>query len=560
MVADIIYSLFNLLGGLAVFMYGMKVMSDNLERVAGRKIKAMMSKVSGNKLVGVGIGTAVTAIIQSSAATTVMIVGFVNIGIITLMQAVPVIIGANIGTTVTLQITSLKNIFNITAIAGFFAAAGLFMNMFSRKNAIKRSGAILIGLGMIFIGLDFMSSSMGIFKEPLAHFFAVINNPILLMLFGMIFTAVIQSSSATTVIVAGFAAAGSMSLEAAVYSVLGMNIGTCVTALFSSIGTNINARRAAVIHLLFNVLGAIMVAAAFALIGFGAVEAALRAVSGLDIMRQIANFHTLFNVFTTILLLPLSGVLVKLSQLIVKGSEKKTESFRMYYFDERVLKTPPVAVSQLKDELLNMLSLAKRNLDLSIEALSTLNLDHDGEVMRREDEINFLNNAITNYLVQLSSLDLSYEDEKIVGSFFNAVTDIERIGDHAENVQKFVRKMNDEKIEFSDEAKQEIRDYADILNKMFEYVVKVFHDRQIELIPQVNKFEEFADSFKHQMTRAHIERLNNGTCTAESGAIYLSLASNFERVADHLLNISESVLTYVKKPDLKKKPSPKPAS
>lgn len=559
MVREIIYSLFNLLGGLAVFMYGMKVMSDNLERVAGRKIKAMLSKVSENRLVGVGIGTAVTAIIQSSSATTVMIVGFVNIGIMTLMQAVPIIMGANIGTTVTLQIASLKNVFDITAIAGFLAAAGLFMNMFSNRNAVKRSGAILVGFGMIFIGLDFMSISMDSFKEPLAHFFAVINNPILLILFGMIFTAVINSSSAATVIVAGFAAAGSMNLETAVYSVLGMNIGTCVTALLSSIGTNINARRAAIIHLLFNVIGTISAAIAFAIIGFGPIGAGLRAASGQDIMRQIANFHTLFNLFTTILLLPFAQVLVKLSRFIVKGSEKKSESFHMYYFDERVLKTPPVAVSQLKDELLNMLSLAKKNLDLSIEALLSLNLDSDAEVLGREDEINYLNNAITNYLVQLSSLDLSYDDEKIVGSFFNVVTDIERIGDHAENVQKFARKMSEEKIEFSDQAKQEIREFAGILNNMYDNVVKVFRDKQIELMPQVNKFEELADSSKHKMTRAHIERLNNGTCTAESGAIYLSLASNFERVADHLINIAESVLTY-SKADLKRKPSPKPAT
>lgn len=558
MFRDIIYSLFSLLGGLAVFMYGMKIMSDNLERVAGKKIKAMMSRVTRNKLTGVGIGAAVTAMIQSSTATTVMMVGFVNIGVMTLVQAVPVIMGANIGTTVTLQIASLS-VFNVTAIAGFAAAVGMFMNMFSGKNAVKRTGIILVGLGMIFIGLNLMSSSMEKFSEPLSVFFAMINNPVVLILFGMVFTVMIQSSAAATVIIAGFAAAGSMSLETAIFAVLGMNIGTCITPMLSSIGTNINARRTAIIHLLFNVIGTGTVTILFYILGFNKVESGLLSISGSDVMRQIANFHTLFNVITTLLLLPLTGILVKISQLLVKGDDKKVEAFHMYHFDERVLKTPPVAVSQLKDELLNMLSLAKKNLDISIEALLTQNLDHDTEVLKREDEINYLNNAITNYLVKLSSLDLSYDDEKIVGSFFNVVTDIERIGDHAENVQKFARKMYDEKISFSDEAMSEIRDFAEILNNMYDNVVKIFGGREIDLITQVNKYEDQSDAAKHSMTRAHIERLNSGTCSAESGAVYLSLASNFERVADHLMNVAESVLTYVKKPDLKKKPQTNPA-
>lgn len=550
---SVIYSIFNLLGGLAVFMFGMKLMGDNLERVAGKNMKSLLSKVSNNRLSGVGIGVGVTSIIQSSSATTVMLVGFVNIGLMSLTQAAAVIMGANIGTTVTLQLTSLKNVFDVTAIAGFLAAIGLFVNMFATRNSLKRIGVILIGLGMIFIGLEFMSISMKVFRTPLSQFFSIIDNPILLILFGMAFTAIIQSSSASTVIVAGFAASGAIGLESALFAVLGMNIGTCVTALLSSIGTNINARRTAVIHLLFNVCGSIIVAVLFYIIDFNAIYSFLITISGTDVMRQIANFHTIFNILTTLLLLPFIEILVKLSKMLVKGTDKISEAFHLYYLDERVLKTPPIAVSQMKKELSNMVGLAKKNLDIAINSLINVSLDKDSEIKKREEEINYLNKAITGFLVKISALDISYEDEKIIGSYFNVVTDIERIGDHADNIQQFTRKMYDEHIIFSDEAKSELRNYAKILDNLYVNTMLVFNERKLSCMAEVNKYEEDADNAKIEMSKAHIRRLNNGNCTAESGAIYLSLATNFERVADHLTNVAESVLTYTKESEIRKK-------
>lgn len=550
---EVIYSIFNLLGGLAIFMFGMKLMGDNLERVAGRNMKSLLSKVSNNRLSGVGIGVGVTSIIQSSSATTVMLVGFVNIGLMSLYQAAAVIMGANIGTTVTLQITSLKDVFNVTAIAGFFAAVGLFMNMFGKKNTIKRTGVILIGLGMIFIGLQLMSASMTEFREPLAIFFATIDSPILLIVFGMVFTAIIQSSSAATVIVAGLAATGAIGLEPALYAVLGMNIGTCITALLSSIGTNINAKRTAVIHLMFNVFGSVIIILLFYIINFGAIQSFLITISGGEVMRQIANFHTIFNLLTTLMLLPFLNVIVKLSMLIVKGSDKVSEEFHLYYIDERVLKTPPIAVSQMKKELVNMLAIAKKNMDDATNSLIDVNLDKNSKILKNEEEINYLNKAITGYLVKIAGLDISFEDDMIIGSYFNVVTDIERIGDHADNIQKFTRKMYDEHIVFSDDAKDELRNFIRILDELYVYTLKVFADRDIKYMAQVNMFEEQSDNAKKEMSKAHIQRLNSGCCSAESGAIYLSLATNFERVADHLTNIAESVLTYTKQTDAKKK-------
>lgn len=549
---NIVYNIFNLLGGLAVFMYGMKIMGDNLERVAGRNMKSLLSKVSNNRLSGVGIGMGVTAIVQSSTATTVMLVGFVNIGLMSLYQAAAVIMGANIGTTVTLQITSLKDIFDVTAISSFLALIGLFMNMMSKKNTVKRVGIILIGLGMLFIGLSIMSNAMREFREPLSVFFLTINNPILLILFGMVFTTIIQSSSAATVIVAGLAASGAIGLESALYAVLGMNIGTCITALLSSIGANINAKRTAFIHLAFNVVGSVIMIVVFYLVNFDKIYSFLQYISGVDVMRQIANFHTVFNVLTTLMLLPFLNLLVKLSVLVVKGKDKTSEAYHLYYLDERVLKTPPIAVEQMKKELSNMVGLAKKNLDTAIESLINVNLDKDSEVIQREEQINYLNKAITGYLVKISNLDLSFDDEMIIGSYFNVVTDIERIGDHADNIQKFARKMYDENISFSDEAKQELRKFAAILDELFKFTLKVFEEKKLAYMAQVNKYEEEADNAKKEMSKAHIQRLNSGNCTAESGAIYLTLASNFERVADHLTNIAESVLGYTKQIEVKK--------
>lgn len=549
---DYIYKLFNMLGGIALFMYGMKLMSDNLERLAGKKMQQMMGRVSNNNLAGVGIGFGVTAIIQSSTAVTVMLVGFVNIGIISLMQATAIIIGSNIGTTLTMFLVSLKEFLNMTSIAALIAFAGFILIIGSSKDNLKRIGGILLGFGMIFVGLDFMSEASMIFEEPLKGFFATFqNSPILLVLFGTMFTAIVQSSSASTVMMGTFVAMGVVSFESAMYAIMGMNIGTCFTAMFSSVGTSVNAKRAAWIHLLVNVIPTV-VAYVLMLLFKNQIIQFLETVSftsaaqgGADFLK-IANFHFFFNVFSALLLFPFIRPLGKIATLIVPGKEKASDGFMLKHLDERVLKTPAIAVSQAVKEVARMAALAKENLDVSVAALIGRDVSRAEEVKVREEEINFLNKAITRYLVQISNLEISFNDEKIIGSLFNVVTDIERVGDHADNIMRYSQKMLESNIEFSEEADADLKKVIIVLNQLYESTMLVFCKRQIRYIDDVNAYEEQVDAFKRDMTNSHIARLNRGECSAESGAIYLSLASNLERVADHFTNIAESVLTYTK--------------
>jgi phosphate:Na+ symporter len=544
-----IFNVCKLLGGLAVFMYGMKIMGDSLERVAGNNMIKLLSKVSNNRFSGVGVGLGVTAIMQSSSALTVMLVGFVNIGVMTLTQATAIIMGSNIGSTLTLQITSLKAYFDVTAVVSLFAVFGLFLNMFSKKNTLQRVGIILVGLGMIFIGLDFMGTSVESFQEPLKGFFTMIDNPFLLILFGAVFTGIIQSSAAATIIVANFAMQGAISVESALFAVMGMNIGTCVTALLACIGTSVNARRTAIIHLVFNIIGTVIVTALFFIVGAGNVMSLIYAVSGSGAeyaIRQIANFHTLFNIFTTILLLPFVKQLVTLSKFLIRGKDPKENAFHLKYVDERVLTTPPVAVSQMKKEVLNMAELAKSNLDIAFDAILSGSLAKDPELVKREEEVNFLNKAITGFLVRISSLDIGYKDELIIGSYFNVVTDIERLGDHAVNIMEFARRCQAENIKFSDGAAADIQRYERLLGDLYAEAMNVFTRLQVSGMALVNQYEDRSDRLKESMSNAHIDRLNKKECSPESGAVYLGLAGNFERIADHLTNVAESILSYVK--------------
>lgn len=550
---DYIYSLFTMLGGIAIFMYGMKIMSDNIERLAGDKMQRMMGKVSENNIIGVGIGFGVTAIIQSSTAVTVMLVGFVNVGIISLMQATAIILGSNIGTTITMQIISLEGIkwLDMTAFAAIIAFVGFLLIMTNKKDALTRLGRILLGFGMIFIGLDMLSSASLIFEQPLGKFFTVFNNPILLVLFGTVFTGLVQSSAASTILIGEFVGLGAISFDAAMYVIMGMNIGTCFTAMISSVGTSVNAKRTAWIHLLVNVIPTVVMFILFYFIKDISREF-IYSISMNTAMHQIANFHLLFNIFSALMLLPFIRPLGKLAKLIVPDKDEKvSDSFKLKFLDERVLKTPPFAVAQALKEVNRMAAVAKQNLDEAMKALLSKEYSLEANVKKREEEINYLNKAITRYLVQISNLDISYQDEKIIGSLFNVVTDIERIGDHADNIMKYALKMRDHNILFSEDANFDLISVADILNKLYDSTMLVFNKRQLSAMDDVNMYEEQTDKFKRNMTNAHVERLNNGECTAECGAIYLSLASNLERVADHFTNIAESVLTYVKQPSNK---------
>lgn len=553
----IIYPVFMLLGGLAVFMYGMKIMSDSLEELGGSKMRTLLGKVSNNRFAGVGIGAGVTAIIQSSSATTVMLVGFVNVGLLTLLQATPIIMGANIGTTITAQIASLgsfSDIIDVTAILALSACVGVFLCTFSKKPKVQKSGIIIAGLGMLFIGMYLMSDSMTGLKESgiIDNILGGVNDPFLLLLIGTIFTAIIQSSSAATGIVITLLGTGLLDPAPALFIVFGTNIGTCITAMLASIGTSTNAKRTAIIHLLFNVIGCLIVMIPFVVlhyIGKGAVIGDIMKILafGSELpARQIANFHTIFNVLVTLMLLPFTKWLVYLAQKIVPDKKvKETTEIKsgtqLEYLDDLILKTPPIAVAQVKKEVTAMCNLARENLATSIDAIINQDENKVEVVKKNEERIDFLNREITKYLVKISTLNISANDEKFLGSLYHVVSDTERIGDYADNFAEYVNRMKQSNLAFSQDAIEDIQDMYSKVDLLFRDSIYAFENRDVNMLEEVTRREQSIDDMKSKMMDAHIERLNKGLCNAEIGSIYYSLASSLERVADHLTNVAFSI-------------------
>lgn len=554
---DILYAFLSLLGGIGVFLYGMKLMGDSLEMVAGNEIKRMFAKISDNKIIGVGIGAVTTAVVQSSAAVTVMAIGFVNSGLMSLIQAAAIVFGANIGTTstaliVALGVGGLADV-KLTVIFAALAGVGAMTIMFSKKDKVKKIGGIITGLGMIFVGLSVMTDSMSIFSESpkIVEFLAKISNPALLLLFGIAFTALIQSSSAVSGIVVTMSVAGLLSFDQGLYIILGSNIGTCITSLIASIGTSTNAKRTAVIHLMFNVIGVLI----FGLVSISGVFSKMFMLINNPAMR-IALLHTFFNVVTTIILLPFMNLLVKLVSKMVpeKHKDEKKDEPHLYYLEERLLRTPPVAVAQMKNEVINMAEIAKTNFDVCVDAVMRAKVsDVIEDVQRNENTLNFLNREMAKYLVKLSQVDLSEEDKQLIGTTYHTISDIERIGDYAENISEYAEKLENDGVAFSEGAIKEIGTLKDTINNLYNFVMKTYKEATIDYIADVNYYEESVDKLKEEMSEHHIERMNNGTCTPEVGALYLSLASNAERVADHMTNIAFAVKSYAKKNDKKEK-------
>ena len=547
---DILYAFLSLLGGIGVFLYGMKLMGDSLEMVAGNEIKRMFAKISDNKIIGVGIGAVTTAVVQSSAAVTVMAIGFVNSGLMSLIQAAAIVFGANIGTTstaliVALGVGGLADV-KLTVIFAALAGVGAMTIMFSKKDKIKK-------IGGIFVGLSVMTDSMTIFSESpeIVKFLAKISNPALLLLFGIAFTALIQSSSAVSGIVVTMSVAGLLSFDQGLYIILGSNIGTCITSLIASIGTSTNAKRTAVIHLMFNVIGVLI----FGLVSISGVFSKMFMPINNPAMR-IALLHTFFNVVTTVILLPFMNLLVKLVSKMVpeKHKDEKTDEPHLYYLEERLLRTPPVAVAQMKNEVINMAEIAKTNFDVCVDAVMRAKVsDVIEDVQRNENTLNFLNREMAKYLVKLSQVDLSEEDKQLIGTTYHTISDIERIGDYAENISEYAEKLENDGVAFSEGAIKEIGTLKDTINNLYNFVMKTYKEATIDYIADVNYYEESVDKLKEDMSEHHIERMNNGTCTPEVGALYLSLASNAERVADHMTNIAFAVKSYAKKNEKKEK-------
>ena len=550
---DIFYAFLSLLGGIGVFLYGMKLMGDSLEMVAGNEIKRMFAKISNKKLIGVGIGTVTTAVVQSSAAIIVMSMGFVNSGLMSLTQAITISYGANIGTCVTALIVAVGvggfADVQLTVIFAALAGVGALMIMFTKKDKVKKIGGIITGLGMIFVGLSVMTSSMSIFSQSdkISAFLAKISNPALLLLFGILFTALIQSSSAVSGIVITMVASvpALLQFDQALYIILGSNIGTCITSLIAAIGTNTNAKRAAVINVFYKTVGVIIFGILSIWVPFGKMFSIFKAPA-----LQVAMFHLFFNVVATVIFFPFTNLMVKASEKIMPEKKKPVDENEphLYFLEERLLRTPPVAVAQLKNEIENMAEIAKTNFDKCMDAVMVGKVsDVIDEIAKNEKCLNFLNREITKYLVKLSQVDLSEDDKLLISTSYHTVSDIERIGDYAENISEYAEKMEADKLTFSPKAISEIQTLKATITNLYDEVMKTYKEDTLDYIDKVNEYEESVDKQKEEMGERHIERMNKGECTPEVGAIYLSLSSNAERVADHMTNVAYAVKSYAKK-------------
>lgn len=554
MSSNLIENVFFMLGGIAVMMFGMKIMGSNLEQVAGNNMKKMLGKMTNNRFAGVGVGAAVTAIINSSTATTVMLVGFVNVGLMSLTQATSVIMGANIGTTITAQILSLTGAgFEVSAYAALIAATGIVITMLAKKDRLQKLGYILLGIGLIFIGLKIMSMAVdGIIWEDKEakvfkhEFFRTLFQgnafPLLLILIGAVLTALVHSSAAVTGILIALGSA--LNFQTAVFIILGSNIGTCVTSIVSSVGTNTNAKRTALIHLLFNVIGCVICIAPL-WIWSDQIAGFIHMISGNSMERTIANFHTLFNLGTTIVLLPFIKFLVFIvCKIIPDGKDAQEEKHKLTFIDRRFLETPPIAVENTKKEILKMADIAIENVNLSMEMLLSAEADNSVLIKDNEDALNFLNRSITAFLTELMGKELNSNDEKTLGTYYHVVSDIERMGDYAENIMEYSFKLREEEGDLSDNAKEELEEVKTTINSLFAKSIMAFSETDASLLSEIDVLEESVDVASAELEAKHIERLKKGACTAQIGSIFLQTVSDLERVGDHITNIGYSIRHY----------------
>ncbi len=548
-IVQLIQSLIWLLAGVGVFIVGMNFMSDALEKSAGSGMKKMLEKISNNRFSGVGIGAGVTAIIQSSSATSVMVIGLVNAGVMTLMQATPIIMGANIGTTVTGVLVALKNdYFNM--LMYLFAFAGVMMGFFKNEK-IKIAGLLCSGLGLIFVGLNVMSSEQAfgnpLVEELFTNIFKTIDFPLLLILVGVIFTALIQSSSAATGVVITMVGTGVLPLELALFIVLGANIGTCVTALLASVGANANSKRVALIHFTFNVIGTVLFTALIWIFKEPTVNLLVSFFPGDDPMSlqmRVSVFHVIFNVTTTCLLLPFTKYLVKYSCLVIKDKNTDEEARALKYVDDRLLSAPPIALMQVKKEMEYILDLVEENMNLSFAAMETGNVASAARIKENEAVIDFTNDALTKFLIKLAA-GASQSDERVIGSYFHVINDLERIGDHAENFYEIGEEMLGKKIEFSDRARTDIKTMHEAVLQMLVIAKDAFENLNKGRLCELADLENSVDNMKKELISSHFSRLAEGNCSMEVSPYYSSAILGLERVADHLVNVGYSIVNPV---------------
>lgn len=540
---EYVYGVMGLLGGLGVLLFGFKVLSDAIEKLANDRLRSWFSKTSGTgRLAGVGIGLVTTTIIQSSSATTVMTVGFVNAGVMSLTMATAVIMGANIGTTITAQIAALSA-FEFSSFVLPFAFIGIFMAMLSKKDKVQTVGYILGGLGLVFVGLDIMGSSMDIFatSDTFKDLLLTIDNPFLLLLIGTAFTALIQSSSAVTTIIITMVGAGLMigsGGNSVYFLVLGSNIGTCVTALLSAIGANTNAKRAALIHLMFNVFGTILFTImmlcwpTFSQITFEAWFPG-------NPQTQIAMFHTFFNTVCVILFFPFINVFVKIATFLIRDKKEKEEQSETF-LDDRFLTTPSIALLQAKKEVTRLATLAIDTLRESVNAFINKDKSADTVIKEKIVNVNTISRRVTKFLIKLSASEVSYRDEKTISALHESLGDILRIADLADNMTKYTAHYVDDHLEFTDTVIGEVKAMDEKLGQLFDESMAAFNDENITAVVKAEELENEIDSLKKHTIDGHIRRLNEGKCQPQASSVFINLVGNIERAADHVLNLAHA--------------------
>ncbi len=534
-----IKDILSLFGGLALFLYGMQMMSNGLEAAAGNKMKSILEKLTSNRIKGVIVGAAITAVIQSSSATTVMVVGFVNSGLMTLQQAVWIIMGANIGTTITGQLIAL----DIGAIAPLFAILGVGAIMFSKNEKVHHISSIIAGLGILFIGMDMMGTAM----EPLQESEAFINlmtqfsNPLIGILVGAVFTAVIQSSSASVGILQALAATGMIPLSGAVYVLFGQNIGTCITAVLASIGTKVNARRTTIIHLMFNIIGT----AIFTVICMVTPYVPfIESLTPGDPVSQIANAHTIFNIVTTLLLLPFGTYMAKAAEKILPDSKKADdEDLRLRYirpFDSNyAVGNSAIAISQVKDEVNRMMEMVSKNIEDAYNTLIKYDSESRKKVKEREEYIDYLNKGISEYIVSLMSSEMNANDSRKINGYYAIISNLERIGDHAINIAEYADDMKKWDLKFSDMVLEELEDMKKQCVAAVDNLRNVASDEAGQVLERAIVQEQKIDDMRDKYFKKQMQRLKKGKCKPQSGIVFSEVLTDFERMGDHALNIAQ---------------------
>lgn len=524
-------------GGLGLFIYGMHLMAAGLQKAAGKKLEQIIGVLTKNRVIGVFVGAMVTAIIQSSSATTVMVVGFVNAGIMNLNQAVGLIMGANVGTTMTAQIVSFK----LEAYAPVAVGLGMFMYMISKKQKNKHIAEILLGFGILFIGMEFLKDSLVPLREVQAFKDVLVSfgtNPVLGLLIGFALTFIVQSSSASIGMLIALASQGLLPIEAALPILYGDNIGTCTTALLSSIGTNINAKRAAIMHLTFNVIGSLL----FMIFLTYPIKMLVMQLDPTDVARQIANAHTMFNLINVVIQLPFAFVLIKIATWLVPDGKVDEKSKVTKYIDERILETPSIALNSAIKETLHMGNTARESFVESMSALFEGKEEHAYRTFEIEKTVNVLEKAITDYLVKLSNKEITEANRIKVDGLFNAINDIERIGDHADNIAELALDSIEKRIVFSPDALTELKEMYEYALDAFRLTLESLRELNRDKALVVIKYEEKVDHLEKVCRKHHIDRLNRNECTSESGIIFNDIISNIERVSDLSANIARLVL------------------